>query len=188
MTFSLPSEKLSARDHRSLATIIAEGAIQHEADSRARLANLCDEYQALVARIREIEPRQKIPAFPDGDTDGIEMSELLKRITAAQALIGEMNVLLERVTEERETRRRAALSPIELLREEFAAQFAALTMRVAQLEGADAQLTRRPDAAFLRRKEPPPPFVTAIAERSGPLTAFAAEPARSGVRRLGEAK
>lgn len=191
----LSPEKIPAPDHRSVDQIIAVSIAQQKNEGRGQIEKLRREYQSLASDVHEIDPRHKLASFPAGDPAEIEVPALKAMVASAKELVVDLRNLIPQLLEQKETERKAGLSPIEALDERVKnlergavddrAEIAALRAQFAARFGSETS------SPSLRRKQSEaPPLVPANAQRGGgAVNKFfgddEAVPPSGGVRRVG---
>lgn len=195
MSFHLPPERIPAPEHRSVDRIIADEIAQQESKCRDQIEKLRADYQSPTADVLEVEPRHKVPVFPEGDPAAMEVFALKAMVGSAQEVVATLQRLIPELREQQEAKRKAALSPTEALEERVAdlergraddrAEIAALRARFAEHFG------RGPTSPSSQRTASSvPPMVMATAQRGGgTVSAFFGDdphvpPGGGGVRRV----
>ena len=192
----LSPERIPAPDHRSVNQVIADAIARQKNERRQQIETLRTEYQSLAVVVNEIDPRYRIASFPEGDTAQLGLPDLDATVASAKELVVGLRSLIPQLNEQREAKRKAGLSPNELLQEEVANLKEELAIARARFARIEARLgLDLPDtlsSPSLRHKpSSTPPMLIATAQRGGgTVNRFFgddphAPPSGGGVRRAG---
>ena len=175
---------------------MVDAIVHNESTCREQIEKLRAEYQSLAAAVNEIDPRYKVESFPGGDTSRMELPDLKTIVASARELVVGLRDLIPQLSEQREAKRKAGLSPNELLQEEVANLKEELDATQARLARIEARLgpdvPDAPSSPSLRHKSSSaPPMLMATAQRGGgTVNRFFGDdphalPSGGGVRRAG---